>query len=99
MAISSVEMRQIHVKLKQLLRFRHHHHESEASYQESKKTACHLDLDLHTDHHSLLYVFLQHTTSRVRNMGEPYASFRAFRRDNLGVAYPAYLAVLHSLAS
>ena len=99
MAISSVVMRQIHVKLKQLLRFRHHHHESEASYQESKKTACHLDLDLHTDHHNPLYVYPQRTTSRARNMGEPFTSYRAFGKDNLEVAYPAYLAVLHNLAS
>ena len=99
MAISSVKKQQIHVKQKQLSHFEHHRHVIEASYQGSKKTACHLDLDLHTDHHSPLYVYPQRTTSRARNMGEPFTSYRAFGKDNLEVAYPAYLAVLHNLAS
>jgi hypothetical protein len=87
------------VKLKQLSRFEHHRHVIEASYQGSKKITCHLDLDLHTDHHNPLYVYLQHTTSRARNMGEAFTSYRAFKRDNLEVAYPAYLVVLRNLAS
>ena len=87
------------MKLKQLSRFEHHRHVIEASYQGSKKITCHLDLDLHTDHHSPLYVYLQRTTSKARNMGEAFTSYRALKWDNLEVAYPAYLAVLHNLAS
>ena len=99
MAISIVKKRQIHVKLRQLSHFEHHHHVIEASYQGSKKITCHLDLDLHTDHHSPLYVYLQRTTSRARNMGEPFTSYHALTWDNLEVAYPAYLVVPHNLAS
>ena len=87
------------MKLKQLLHFKRHHHVIEAGYQGFRKTACHHDLDLHTDHHSLLDVYHQRTTSKARNMGEALTFYHAFRRDNLEVAYPAYLAVLHNLAS
>ena len=87
------------MKLKQLSHFERHLHVIEASYLGSKKIAFHLDHDLHTGHHSPLYVYLQHTTDRARNMGEPFTSYRAFRWDNLEAAYPAYLVVLHNLAS